>query len=34
LGKLASHHYILMTGAQLEGIQTIAPVFELSAESL
>jgi hypothetical protein len=34
LGKLASHHYILMTGAQLEGIQTIAPIFELSAESL
>ena len=34
LGKLASHHYILMTGAQLEGIETIAPIFELSAESL
>jgi len=34
LGKLASHHSLLMTGAQLANIQTIAPIFDLTAESV
>ncbi|MDD5199155.1 MAG: hypothetical protein PHC88_05070 [Terrimicrobiaceae bacterium] len=34
MSKLASHHYLLMTGAQLADIETIAPIFSLTAEAL
>ena len=32
--RLASHHYLLMTGPQLRQIETVAPIFDLSVESL
>ena len=32
--KLASHHYLLMTGSQLTDIETIAPIFNFRAEAL
>jgi len=32
--RLASHHYLLMTGSQLSQIETVAPMFDLSVESL
>jgi len=32
--RLASHHYVLMTGQQLAGIETIAPLFGLDVEPL
>ncbi len=32
--KLASHHYVLMTGHQFANIETIAPIFAMKAESI
>jgi len=32
--RLASHHYLLMTGRQLADIDTIAPIFNLKTESI
>ncbi len=34
MGKLASHHYLLMTGAQLASIETITPIFGIETESV